>query len=305
MVKIGMIGMNQGNAHPISWSSIVNGKFDGEQIAQLGFPGVTDYLNANQDTLGIAGAQVTHLWTQDRNLSEAIATGCGIAHPCDNLEDMIGAVDAVIIARDDAEHHRAMAEQFVEADIPVFIDKPLAINRTDLEWFKAMHDAGKFIMSCSSTRYSVECRSLKAELPTFGKLAFAICIGRNDWEKYGIHRLESIFALLGDPIAASIQALGEVGNELMCIKLKDGMHLTIHLSTEVTATAQLSVYGQHKSRTIEIANAYAMFRQNIVEFIRSVNEDKPRLEFSKTYRLMELMIAGIKSRESGGKVVKL
>lgn len=305
MIKVGIVGMNSGNAHPVSWSSIINGVFDGQLISELGYPAVSAYLEANRDTIGIREARVSHIWTQDMELSAKIARCCGIEHPCQELEDMIGEVDAVIIARDDAEYHKELAEPFLNVNIPVFIDKPLAINRADLAWFSAMHDAGKFIMSCSSTRYSGECRGVKAQLAAYGKLEFITCVGKNDWAKYGIHRLESVFALLDDPVAESIQALGDDGKELMCIRFKDGLLLTIHLSPDIVGTAQFSIFGRNKWNLVEITNSYAMFRQNIVEFVRSVEEGRPRLGFKKTYNLIHTLIGGLESKRDGGKIIKL
>ena len=101
MLKIGMIGMSPGNAHPYSWSSIINGQYNGEEINRIGYPGVTDYLNKNRATLGIEGVEVSHVWTQDRTISESIAESSGISVVADQLTDMIGHVDAIILGRDD------------------------------------------------------------------------------------------------------------------------------------------------------------------------------------------------------------
>ena len=162
--------MSAGNAHPYSWSSIINGKYDGEEISRLGYPAVAAYLNANQDTLGLPNARVTHVWTQNAGISKSIAASSGIEQVVNNAADIIGQIDAVILARDDAEFHREMAEPFIEAGIPVFIDKPLAISQADLQWFEEQHEAGKFIMSCSSMRYANECRIVKQELASLDKL---------------------------------------------------------------------------------------------------------------------------------------
>lgn len=305
MIRVGVIGMNRGNAHPISWSSIINGVFDPNIIQENGYPAVAAYLEANRDTLGIPEARVTHIWTQDNTLSAQIAGCCSIDQICIHPEDMVGQVDAVIIARDDAEIHRTMAEPFIDADIPVFIDKPLAINRSDLEWFSDMNSKGKFIMSCSSTRYAGECRSVKAQLSEYGKLEFITSIGKNDWAKYGIHRLEAVFAILDDPIPESIQALGNEQKELMCIRFRDGLLLTIHLSVTMVGTAQLSIFGTKKWGLVEVNNSYAMFRENIIAFLRSVEEGKPRLAFRHTHNLIHTLIGGIESREAGGAIIKL
>ena len=80
MLRIGVVGMSPGNAHPTSWSAIVNGVFDGDEISKMGYPAVADYLEANTPTLGLPGARVTYVWSQSREVSEMIATTAGIDH---------------------------------------------------------------------------------------------------------------------------------------------------------------------------------------------------------------------------------
>ncbi|MEN8251827.1 MAG: Gfo/Idh/MocA family oxidoreductase, partial [Bacteroidota bacterium] len=150
ILKLGIIGMSEGNGHPYSWSAIINGDFNREEMNNCGFAGIPIYLEANSDTLGINDVQVTHVWTQDKNLSTHIAKASGIRNVVDSMEDMIGEVDAVLLARDDPENHVKMARPFLDADIPVFIDKPLAITKEDLEYFKQQNELGKLLMSSSS-----------------------------------------------------------------------------------------------------------------------------------------------------------
>ena len=82
MIKLGIIGMSDGNAHPHSWSAIINGCYNAEEIDEMGFPAVSNYLKANEDTLGVSGAKVTCVWTQDKNISESIAKTAKIEKPC-------------------------------------------------------------------------------------------------------------------------------------------------------------------------------------------------------------------------------
>ena len=56
-------------------------------------------------------------------------------HVVDAPEDVIGKVDAVIIATDRGDEHVWRAKPFVEAGLPVFVDKPLADNQDDLQQF--------------------------------------------------------------------------------------------------------------------------------------------------------------------------
>jgi predicted dehydrogenase len=218
---------------------------------------------------------------------------------------MTGQVDAVILARDDAEFHREMAEPFIEAGIPIFIDKPLVITQADLHWFEEQHEAGKFIMSCSSMRYANECRVVKQELASLGKLELVTAVGKKDWLKYGVHMLEAMFAVLDDPKVATVQHAGEKGKDVVHIVFENGLPATIHLFMEISGTFQLTFFGQQAWRMADIKNSYSMFRDNIIEFVRSVQEGKPRLDFSITKNIIQTVIAAEDSRLAGGKIIHL
>jgi predicted dehydrogenase len=295
--------MSPGNAHPYSWAAIINGFFDGPEITRIGYPAVAAYLEANRDTLGISAARVTHVWTQDRGISESIAKAASIPNIADEMVDMIGEIDAVILARDDPEHHKDMAHPFIEAGIPIFIDKPLAYSRDDLHWFSEQSEAGKFIMSCSSMRYANEARVAAQELHILGKLELVTAVGKKDWKKYGVHLLEAIFGILNDPTAVSVRHIGDLGKEIVHIRLANDLEITLHLFNDITGTFQLSLFGQQGWKLVDIRNSYSMFRDNIIEFVRSVEEGKPRLSFDKTVNIMQIIIAAVESREQGGELI--
>jgi predicted dehydrogenase len=297
--------MSPGNAHPSSWSAIINGTFNAKAIAELGFPAVATYLQANQATLGLPGAKVTHIFTQDRKLSETIAFSAGIENIAGSPEEMIAAVDAVILARDDAEQHREMAKPFIDAGIPLFIDKPLCSNQEDLLYFSEEVAKGKFIMSCSSMRYASECMAAKTELSALGKIELITAVGKKDWIKYGVHMLEAIFSIMDDPKPLSVVNTGKENGAVVTINFENGLQAVINLFMEISGTFQLSLFGQQSWKLVEIKNSYAMFRDNIIEFIRSVNEGKPRLEFSKTEQIIKVLIAGEESLRQGGKTIKI
>ncbi len=305
MLHLGVIGMSAGNAHPSSWSAIINGSFDGEEISRLGFPAVADYLNANKDTLGLPAAKVTHVWAQSKELSEQIAKTAGIEHVVAEMTDMIGKVDAVLLLRDDPENHRKMAQPFIDAGVPIFIDKPLCSSTEDLEYFKSEISKGKFIMSCSSMRYAGECRSVKTEMKSYGELELITAVGKKDWIKYGVHMLEAIFYLVDDIAPISVINTGKEGKDIVVIEFENGLQAVIHLYMDVAPTFQISVFGKEKWKLVEIKNSYAMFRDNIIEFIRSLQAGKPRLEFRKTEQIIKVVIAGHQSLQQNGKKIYL
>lgn len=305
MLKLGIIGMSEGNGHPYSWSAIINGDFNREEMAECGFAGIPIYLEANKDTLGIDDAQVTHVWTQDSKISEHIARASLIENVVDKAEEMIGQVDAVLLARDDPENHVAMAQPFLEADVPIFIDKPLAITHEDLAYFAEQNNKGKLFMSSSSMRYSCECRTAKTDLASLGELELATVVGKKDWVKYGVHMLEALFAVLDDPKAVSVQHISESGKDIVLVKFENELLATVHLFMDIAPTFQLSLFGHDAWRLIDIKNSYSMFKENINEFVRSVREGRSRLPFEKTENIIRTLIGAMESLEHGGKIIEL
>jgi predicted dehydrogenase len=305
MLKLGVFGMSPGNAHPYSWAAIVNGCYDAEEISKVGYPGISAYLNANKDTLGINSARVTHVWTQDRKISESIARSTGIENVVKNYGDMVGKVDAVLLTRDDPENHVEMAKPFIEAGIPIFIDKPLAITHKDLAYFSRQNAKGKLIMSASSMRYSNECRSAKTDIASLGKLELVVGTGKKDWIKYAVHILEAIVAFLDDPKPVSVKNVGKPGRDVVYIEYENGIQVVLNIFMDITPTFQVSLFGQKGWKLIDIKNSYSMFRDNIIEFIRSVQEGKSRIDFEKTENIIRTIIAGKESLEKGGKTIIL
>src|SRR5690606_11333279 len=152
---------------------------------------VTHYLNKNRATLGIEGVEVSHVWTQDRTISESIAESSGISVVADQLTDMIGHVDAIILGRDDPENHVEMARPFIDAGLPIFIDKPLAASTADLQYFKEKIQQRKFILSCSSLPYANETQMTRPILDSLCPVQLVSPTGKKDWFNYAENILEA------------------------------------------------------------------------------------------------------------------
>ncbi|MBN2450829.1 MAG: Gfo/Idh/MocA family oxidoreductase [Lentisphaeria bacterium] len=304
MLKLGIVGLSEGNGHPYSWSAIINGDYDEALMEECGYPVIPAYLRANRDTLGIDGARVTHVWTQDRALSERVARTSGIAQVCTGLEDMIGEVDAVLLARDDPENHVAMARPFVEAGMPLFVDKPLAFCREDLSWFEERVAEGRFLMSCSALRYSAGVQGGRVDLPAVGDIRLVVAVGAKDLRKYAIHTLEGMFALLGDPQAVAVRHVGRPGRDVLLIDFADGSSATVHVFEGITG-ADLSVYGSKGVLRVNHGGTYPAFRACLVEAIRSFEAGRPRLDFDRTRNVIHALIGARESLERDGVPVRL
>ena len=305
MLKLGIMGLSEGNGHPYSWSAIINGDYNEKAMVDCGFLVIPAYLAANRDTLGIDQARVVCVWTQQRKLSEQVATAALIENVVDNKEEMIGQVDAVLLARDDPENHAAMAQPFLDANVPVFIDKPLAITRDDLEYFSEQQAKGKFLMSCSSMRYSAGCQSVRGELDRLGEIELAVVVGKKDWTKYGIHYLEGLFSLLNDPKASAVKHISKTGRDIVYVEFENGILATIHVFQDIAPGGEFNLYGRKGNLQVNHGGAYTAFRNTLVEVIRSFEQGKPRLDFAITKNVITALIAGQESLEQNGKIIEL
>ena len=90
-IKLAMLGMTEGNGHPYSWSIILNGRYDAVALAQCPYPAIRDYISKQPShTLGIAGAEVTHVWTDDPADAEVVAKVAKIDTVVSDATDVIG-----------------------------------------------------------------------------------------------------------------------------------------------------------------------------------------------------------------------
>src|SRR6478609_392707 len=164
MVKsLGIIGLSEGNGHPFSYSSIING-YSAEGLANSGWPGIYEYVRRRHASeFGIENWKITHAWTQDPESTKKLCAACRIPNSLADYRDMLDKVDAVIIARDDFENHFEMSREFLEHGLPVFIDKPLSVEVPELREFKPYLEKGQ-LMSCSGMRFSRELDEPRADL---------------------------------------------------------------------------------------------------------------------------------------------
>jgi len=73
-IRLGVIGMTEGNGHPYSWSAILNGYDRARMTAECPFPGIPGYLNLQPpEAFGIADARVTHVFCDARSDAEHVA----------------------------------------------------------------------------------------------------------------------------------------------------------------------------------------------------------------------------------------
>lgn len=304
-LRLAMLGMIPGNGHPYSWSAIVNG-FDRAAMSRCPYAAISAYLERQPaGSVGIPGARVTHLWTDDPTEAPAVAAAALIPEIVGRPEDVLGHVDAVLIATDDGHDHVRRARRFVEAGLPVFVDKPLALNADDLRTFLEWQRCGARILSSSGLRYAPELDPWLSGQATVGDLRWLAGVTTKHWETYGIHALEPLFRLVG-PGFASVRLERGPGIEVAHVTHATGVHLTIPVIAEGAATfGTLLLCGTAGRANLRLRDTYTAFRRQLTSFIEMIRTGRAPFPFAETVELMAALIAGIKSRAEDSRRVGL
>ena len=302
-LRLAMLGMIEGNGHPYSWSAIVNG-YNPQEMAKCPYAAIPAYLGAQPlETMGIPGARVTHVWTDDPEDAPKVAAASLISNVVANPEDVIGHVDAAVVATDDGNDHVRRARPFVEAGLPVFIDKPKATNIADLRQFIEWQRAGKVLLSTSGMRYSPQMQLSTEQKEQLGDLRWITSFTCKTWERYGIHALEAVYPMLG-PGFVSAQTQAQAGSDIVHLTHQSGAQMTLAAIHDAYGSfGAVHLYGTKGQLPLKSTDTYNAFRGQLVAFVNLLQTGKPPFDFSQTVELMAIIIAGIRSRENGGQRV--
>jgi hypothetical protein len=150
-----------------------------------------------------------------------------------------------------------------------------------------------------------EMRRIAERRDDLGELRWITSFTSKSWERYGIHALEAVYPVLG-PGFLSVQTQQHGGSTMA--------HLAHHRGVQVTLAAVHDAYGSfgavHAYGTkgdfaLKLSNTYAAIRAQLLAFVELLRTGEPPLPFSQTVELMAILIAGIRSRDEGGREVPL
>ncbi len=304
-IRLGIIGMTEGNGHPYSWSAIFNGYDKKLMGAECPYAGIPEYLNKEpESSFGVSGAKVTHICCNNRTDAEHVAKCSLVPEVVDSPEAMLGEIDAAIIATDIGGEHVERVRPFIEAGLPVFIDKPLCDNRKDLNVFRRWIAEGRAVMSSSSMRYAKEFLPYHASTNELGDLRFVSLTMSKKWETYGIHALEAIYPITG-PGFETVRNIGTRERNIVHFTHRRGIDIVIANIKDVLYGGALRLAGTKGNVTVCSNDTFYAFKSQLEAFVEFLKTGKFPFPFSETEELMQLVIAGIESRENQGKLIEI
>lgn len=296
-IELGMVGFSEGNGHPYSFSSIING-YDDEGFKKTDWKVIHDYLKKKDPSeFGFDGVEVTHVWSQNSEESKRLARSAYISNVVDEKEKMIGEVDGVIIARDDHENHMELSREFLENDMFVFIDKPLCLDQEELRYFKRYMEKGK-LMSRSGMRYATELDEMRGDIGNFGEMKSVKGTVINNLDKYGIHILDGIFGVKDFEVKSVMYRKGKTENLIMKTPKESFIHVEALGPSPITF--QFDFWSERNRYHAEVRDNFTMFRRMLYRFINMIREGDN--DPSLTIKLIRILLASELSKERGEEV---
>ena len=199
-LRLGLLGLSEGNGHPYSWAAIVNGYDRGgdghaarSRRSRATCPSIASPRRRSRTRESRTSGRRT------RRSPEQIAAACRIEHVVSDPAEMLGEVDAVLLARDDAERHAELAGPFLDAGLPIYIDKPLATERRRRARplrAAGLRGAALHLLRRCATRRS--CASTPATRESIGPIGQVLGSSPKRWSRYAVHLIEPALVLIGD-----------------------------------------------------------------------------------------------------------
>lgn len=306
-IRLAMLGMVDGNGHPFSWSAIINGRYDAQRMAECGYPVIPQYLGAQPPgALGIEGASVTHVWCDDPEDARRVAEATHIEHVVAEPEDVLGQVDAVVIPTDIGGEHVARARRFVEAGLPVFVDKPMVDNAEDLATFDRWHRGGAHVLSTSAMRYAAEFRELRDRLHQVGETRLITCTMAKSWERYGIHALEAVYGLLPPGGWRSVRHGGDAERNIVHARHANGVEVVIAVIHDLYGGfGCVDVFGTEGRIGARFTDSFSSFKRQLIAFVEYLRSGDRPVPWQETLEQMGIIIAALRSRAEHGRTIEL
>lgn len=226
-------------------------------------------------------------------------------------EDLLGKVDGVLIESVDGSVHLERARPFLEAGLPLYIDKPFTCSVAEAKELVALAEAkGLPLFSSSSLRYSLEVQDVLARKEEIGAVTGAHAYSPASTHErnpglfhYGVHGVETLYALMG-PGCESLTCTTVAGADVVTGVWNDGRLGTMRGTRAGAHSYGFTVWGEKavESHSIGTGVIYRELLKRIVQFFET---GQSPLDIHVTVEIMAFMEAALKSAAADGARVKL
>lgn len=292
MIRFGLVGTN--TSHAGAFAGIFNGTDGGRPALEGGR--VVAVWGSTAD-----GAVVPLSKSDVHELAQKHAIERIVAEPT----DMIGAIDAVLVVDDvgGGASHGRLARPFLEAGIPTYIDKPMALSVEEAAELFDVAERGKApLMSASALRYAVELAELKDRAQQIGKLSSVVSVGPGDWYYYGVHAVETFQTLVG-PGATWVQRHAMDNRDIVVIGYDHGPAVVVETLRDARYLFHLTAYGADGWDACEVVDHRAFYTRMMAAALEMARTGVSPISRAETLEVLGVLEAGLRSGETGERVL--
>lgn len=212
-----------------------------------------------------------------------------VASPRQMLDEQL--VDAVLVLQRAPEQHRALATPFLQAAIPVYVDKPMAATLEDAAaMFAAAAATGTPLLSCSALRFNADVLALRA--PALGELRTVVATGYRDTLYYGIHAVEAVYTLLGPGVTA-LQVMRHQTRDIIGLCYPDGRMGIVLLLRDSAPVLSVSAFGTTGNGRADIPDTedHPMFGATLRAIVEMATSRHSPVQPAETLELLSALLA--------------
>ena len=275
----------------------------------------TRILNETSGQDHIAGARVVAAYkggspdiANSRNRIErftAEITGKWGVPLVQNIGDLCGRVDGIMILSVDGRAHLDQFRQAARCGVPIFVDKPLASTLADVREIARLATQAHVPWFSSSAMRFTEIQSLRVP-----DISGAFVWGPGPLEEhhqldlswYAIHPIEMMFVVMGTGAVEATRTYAADG-DVITGRWKDGRTATVRA---------LRPYGKYGAvvflpgnQTKMISDVEASYGPMVTEIVKFMQTKTPPVPNAETLEIFSFLDAAQRSRERGGVPVRL
>jgi predicted dehydrogenase len=225
--------------------------------------------------------------------------------------DLIGQVDAVLIESLQGSVHVERARPFLEAGLPLFVDKPFACSVADARTLLTeAEQRGLLLWSSSSLRFAPQVQALRASADEIGPVTgvnvhgpASLAPGNPGLFHYGVHAVQMMYELMGRG-CETVRLTSNADGDVAVGQWSDGRFGVFRGLRRGAAPYGVTVYGEKQVATTAIGTT-DIYHELLKRIVAAFQSGKAPLAPADMLEAVAFQEAALHSLEQGSREVRL
>ncbi len=225
-------------------------------------------------------------------------------------EQLIGKVDAVLVESNDGQVHRERALPFIEAGLPVWVDKPFACSTKDaIAMVEAAQRKNVPLLSASSLRFDVTVQDVKHRREELGAVHGVDAFAPGSQHErnpgffhYGVHAVEIMYSLMGTG-CRRVRGIRTEGTDVAVGEWGDGRVGTVRAIRN--GAKQIGFTCVTEKQVITTRTSAYGYREMLKQIVQMFETKKSPLTGAELIEPVAFQEAALVSMDRGGAAVDL